>query len=199
MSNYYNLDGIVTALKNDLSESIEKKRLWQAVTYPTKKDGKPFANMNNNFEGATIRGKSYAMQPGETEISVHSWELHVGHVTDSFDIYNLVKYLKDEKQIAKKQNYMPKQTYLEQVYAYDLDDIKQAIAERIVYFEQRIISLEKQIAVAEKAFTEFKTAYGKALDDLEKTTNTNDPAYSKGKTGLYYAVLDTVKERYPYC
>lgn len=45
MASYYNLDGIITELKKRNAEDRAKLEAWEAVTFPTKKDGKPFARM----------------------------------------------------------------------------------------------------------------------------------------------------------
>ena len=198
MSEFYNLDGIIAELKKELEKHIEFLAVWEKVTFPTKKDGTPFANMQKNIDGAKI-GNTAMCQPGEYNLTVNAYTNTSGYVHDTIDIYNLVKYLKDPAQIAKTQNYMPKQSYLEQVYAYDMDDIKQAVTARIEYMTKRVESLKAQIAKAENAYAAFKAAYATALDELQTNCDTQDVGYSNGKNDLYYAVKDTIVNRYPYC
>ena len=45
MSSYYNLDGIKTELNKRIAVEEFYLKQWEAVTFPTKKDGTPFANM----------------------------------------------------------------------------------------------------------------------------------------------------------
>ena len=198
MNGFYNLDGIKTELAKSLEEAKVKKEAWEKVTFITKKDGKPFSILGKNIVGAKISVKPYNMQIGENVLTVYS-NSGYKYISDEIDIYNLVKYLKNEKQIAKTQNYMPKESYLEQVYAFDLDDIKEAVQERISYFEKRIASLEKQIEKAETVYNAFKTEFSNAMNELLANCDTEDPGYSANKNDLFYAVKDTIIERFPYC
>lgn len=87
---------------------------------------------------------------------------------------------------------MPKEPMLEQVYVYDLDDIKEEIQKTIERHKVNIISLQKQINQADETYREFLSAYKNAMDKLKDLCGCDD-------NSLYYAVRDTVKERYPYC
>ena len=198
MNGYYNLDGIKTELVKNLEEAKAKKEAWEKVTFVTKKDGKPFSILGKNIVGAKISTKPYNMQIGQNILTVYS-NSGYKYISDEIDVYNLVKYLKDPAQIAKTQNYMPKQAYLEQVYVYDIDDIKQAVTARIEYMNLRIESLKEQIEKEENAYKAFKAAYAKALDELQANCDTQDVGFSNGKNDLYYAVKDTIINRYPYC
>ena len=70
--------------------------------------------------------------------------------------------------------------------------IKKEIKNRIEYHKKNIVSLEKQLDQAEKAYNDFVADYKKAIENLVKTCGAND-------NSLFYAVSDTVKTRYPYC
>lgn len=199
MNGFYNLDGIKTELAKNLAEAKAKKEAWEKVTFITKKDGKPFSILGKNIVGAKVECSRTYMQAGENVLKVHTNDEKYHYVSDEIDIYTLVKYLKNEKQIAKTQNYMPKESYLEQVYTFDLDDIKEAVQERISYLENRIVSLGEQIKRAEKVYSTFKAAYTSAMAELEINCNTDDPAYTGSKNDLFYMVKDTVIERFPYC
>jgi len=193
MKNYYNLDGIKTQLSINIRATRARLEAWEAVTFPTRKDGSPFKILSKNIEGATIYTEAYAMQPGENKLRVTTWADGSGYISSEIDIYNLVRYLKDEKKIAKTENYMPKLTYLEQVYRYDLEDIKEAVAQKIENLRAELAALENALTLSDTAFTTFRNAYGAALAQLEK-----DTAKEQNST-LYYMILETVKERYPYC
>lgn len=193
MSNYYNLEGIKAEISRQIEQETARMEAWKKVTFPTKKDGKPFAIMSKNIEGARLSPASYAMQPGENVLSITTWSANNGYVRDEVNAHELVKNMKDEAMKAKTQNYQPEQTYLEQVYAYDLDDIKAAVAARIEYLEKRITSLEKQLERADEVYATFKGAYAAAVKAL------SDSAIKDDDTTLYYAVFDTIKNRFPYC
>lgn len=193
MSNYYNLDGIKTMLKKEITLTDARIKAWENVTFPTKKDGTPFKTMSKNISGATYFMETTAMQAGEYRLRVGDWCNGYGYFSDEICVYELVRYLKDDSKRAKTQNYQPKQQWLEQVYTYDLDDIKQAIVDRIARLKKELTALEKQIQVADTVYNNFKTAYGEMLKQLEvDSMKSDDPT-------LYYAILDTVKNRYPYC
>ncbi len=194
MANCYNLDGIKTNLKNEIEEREAILKAWKNVTFPTKKNGEPFAVMSKNINGATYKTADYCLSANNVELKVvannnHKW------TTDSIDCYILVKYLKDKNKIAKTENYMPKEPCLEQIYKYDLEDIKEAVNNRIEYLKGYIDSLKKQLEIADKAYITFKKAYEEAMTVLDEVTGTKKDEYSYLKS----SILDTIKNRYPYC
>lgn len=193
MANFYNLDGIKTELNKTIARKKAILEAWENVSFPTKKDGKPFKVMSKNISGATYFVDSYALQPGEYKLKVHTWADGNGYVTSEINAHNLVKYLKDETKLAKTQNFQPKQTYLEQVYTFDLDDIKQEVATKIANLKAEIIELEAQFAISDEVFTNFRNAYSAAVKELEQSSRKSEDCT------LYYMILDTVKSRYPYC
>lgn len=188
----YNLDEIKTQLKKEISKSRALAEAWEKVTFPTKKDGKPFAILSKNINGAKVTAEQYALQSGENELTVYTSCKECGYINDSIKLYELVRYL-DEGMKAKTENYMPKQSYLEQVYRYDLEDIKKAVANRAKYYRDRAADLERQDEQAERIFTKFRKAYAEAVADLEE-----EAAQFEGRF-LFYAVKETVLDRFPYC
>ena len=185
---------------NDIKQKLEKEidnataflNAWTAVTFPTKKDGTPFANMSKNINGAKYTLESYAMQPGEYCLTVYTQSNLNSYIHDTIDCYMLVRYLKDADKIKKTYNYMPKLSMLEQVYKYDIDDIKKAVTGRIKYHEKRIKSLNEQLLRVEKAYNDFDKAYGEILDKLQEACNTDDISYTNGRNDIFYAIKDAV-------
>ena len=190
---YYNVDDIKTNMKKDLAKAKAFCAAWENVTFPTKKDGSPFAVMSKNIQGAKYQTEQFAMQSGEFELTVFAHCPEAGYIHDEIKAYELIKYLKDPAKLAKTENYMPKQTYLEQVYKYDLDDIKKAVANRAAYWKEYAEDLETQIAGLDRVFQNFRAAYAEAMKTLEE-----DTAHYTHKDS-FYAVRDCVKARYPYC
>lgn len=194
MASCYNLDGIKTKLKNEIEEREAILKAWENVTFPTKKNGEPFAVMSKNINGATYKKADYGLSANNVELKVvannnHKW------TTDSIDCYTLVRYLKDKSKIAKTENYMPKELCLEQVYKFDLEDIKEAVNNRIEYLKGYVESLKKQLEIADKAYAGFRKAYEDAMAVLDNVTETKKDEYSFLKS----SILDTIKNRYPYC
>ena len=174
----YNLDGIKTELKKEISKNETLLKAWEGVTFPTKKDGKPFAVFSKNIEGAKYFKPEYTMQAGENKLSVGGWDDLNGYVNDEIECYTLVEYLKDENMINKTENYMPKSLYLKQVYKFDIEDVKQAVKNRIEYLKNRIESLNEQLLKVDNAYNTFKEMYCDMVNTLKENCNTNDPTFS---------------------
>lgn len=192
MSEYYDLNEIKEGLKKKIAVDNAFLEAWQKVTFPTKKDGKPFAVLSRNIEGATMSEMHFSLQKGENDLTVYTYSRGAGYVSDSIHMYDFVEYLTDKNKIAKKENYQPKQPFLNQVYTFDLEDIKNAVNERIEYFKNHIIELEKQLENADRVYYAFRDAYDKAIKTLQNETSEYSSRF------LYHAVLDCVKDRYPY-
>lgn len=192
MSNHYNLDSIKTELNKRLSYEKSILKAWENVTFPTKKDGTPFKVMSKNFDGAKLYLDNFAWHDYEKRLKVNTFDDLNGYISEDINCYNQVKYISDKSKLEKVSNIMPKEPMLEQIYVYDLDDIKEDIKKTINRHKENIMSLEKQIVQAEKAYNDFVADYKKAIENLIETCGAND-------NSLFYAVRDTVKTRYPYC
>lgn len=103
----------------------------------------------------------------------------------------------DLKNLKKSENIMPKEPMLEQLYMFDLEDIKEAVENRIQYFKNSIEKYEQEIAKADKAYNVFKEAYTNAIKELQNVCGCTDDDTTKNT--LFYAVKDTIVDRYPYC
>lgn len=190
---HYNLDEIKTAIRKGIAINTAFAEAWEKVSFPTKKDGKPFAVMSKNIEGAKYSLEQYAMQAGEYELTVYTFSPAAGYIHDTVKAYELVKYLKDEAKKAKTANYQPEQSYLEQVYTFDLEDIKEAVKARAAYLREYVADLERQLADVDSIFHGFRDAFAAAMKQLEDST-----AHHSHKD-TFYAVRDTVLNRFPYC
>ena len=102
MSNYYNFDGIKTELEKELEKNRAFLAAWENVSFPVKKDGKPFSVISKNIEGAKISACAYAMQAGENELTVYTFSANCGYIHDSIKLYELVRYLKDASRNGKR-------------------------------------------------------------------------------------------------
>lgn len=192
MSSYYNLDNIKAELNKRLSYEKSILKAWENVTFPTKKDGTPFKVMSKNFDGAKLYLDNFAWRDYEKRLKVNIFDDLNGYISEDISCYNQIKYIFDKSKLEKVSNIMPKEPMLEQVYVYDLEDIKEEIQKTINRHKENIVSLEKQIDQAEKAYNDFVSDYKKAIENLVETCGAND-------NSLFYAVRDTVKTRYPYC
>lgn len=198
MSNYINLDEITTALKKRIATNKAFLKAWQAVSFPTKKDGSPFKTMSKNIDGAKYKLENYAMQPGEYELNIYTHTPETGYIHDYIKCYEFVDDIKSPEKLAKKGNYQPQQTYLRQVYTYDLDDIKEAVAKHMVYLTEQIINDEKQLEKLPEVFHSFNAAFKKIIQALDEQTSEFNSNKHFNCSFIYNAVKDCVTERYPY-
>lgn len=176
-----------------IAETEALLKAWKAVTFPTKKDGTPFASMAKNFNGAKYQKKEYTLHCDENELKVTTNYKYNGrnfYTSDSVNTYELVKHLKDKEMKAKTENYMPKITYLEQIYNYDIDDCKKAIAQRIDYLERTLETYKKQLETLVSAYGIFEKEFTDALKNLATNTFKEENCY------LYSDILDAFKKSY---
>ena len=89
MSNYYNLDGVKTELKKRIDAASAKLEAWQAVTFPTKKDGAPFASMAKNIDGAKYNKPAHSLRTGEYELTIYAHSNLNGYISDYIYCYPL--------------------------------------------------------------------------------------------------------------
>ena len=183
--NCRSVGGIKTEIQKRIDEEETLLKAWKEVTFPVKKDGTPFKAMQKNIKGAKYCKETYTLQPGENELKVYIQSKLSGWVEDSISCYNQVERL-DEKKKAKTENYMPKQTCLKQIYAYDLEDIKEAVANRIKYLEENLVTLHEQLEKVDELYNNFSKAYHEALKQLEEASGRDE------NSTLFYLIKDTV-------
>lgn len=149
MNKIYEIEQLKAKAENRIAQTKAFIESWENVTFPTKKDGTPFASMAKNFSGAKYEKEDCSFQDGENQLSIcvnYQSVRETGYSSQKYDsdyvkCYQLVIYLKDEEMKAKTENYLPKQPYLNQVYKYDLDDCKKAVAQRIEYLKKTACNL----------------------------------------------------------
>lgn len=194
----YYFDDVKAGLERDIARCNANAEAWEKVTFPTKKDGKPFAVFSKNIDGASYHCDQYHMRSGENILSVYTYAPHVGYTHDDIYCWENVEDLKDDLKKEKVQNHLPKESVLlKAVYKYDLDDVKDAVSKRIDYLRKRSASLEKQLENADRIFGEFKDAYDKAMNVLAESCKEfeDDNLYH---CELYYDLEKLFKDHYPY-
>lgn len=176
-------EDVTKKLNKALAEHEFFYNLWSSVTFPTKKNGEPFAILSKNIEGARLETNPYSLQDNAKKVVVGGFCEGLGYISDDFNTYENVRYLKDPEKIAKKQNYGEKVAILEQPYYYDLDDIKAEVSKRAQYHKERAEAIRKQIKTAETAHRNFWTAYNEAIRKLEQESGKSEDST------LFYAIL----------
>lgn len=158
---------IINELNKDIEIKKELLKAWrQQVKFVAKKDGTPFKSIQKNIVGASYRQKQYFDRNYEKELYI-CIDTKYGYQYYSFDCYKPVDRLTD-KQKAKTQNYQEKIPYLTQYYKFDIEDIKDAVKERINYLENNIKEKERALQEINNAYDNFYNNYIKAIEQLEK-------------------------------
>lgn len=157
---------IINELNKDIEIKKELLKAWQQVKFITKKDGTPFKSIQKNIVGASYRQKQYFDRNYEKELYI-CIDTKYGYQYNSFDCYKSVDSL-TEKQKTKIQNYQEKLLYLTQYYKFDIEDIKDAVKERINYLENNIKEKERALQKINNAYDNFYNNYIKAIEQLEK-------------------------------
>lgn len=189
----YDANGIRKELENNLTTAQLLKLAWESVTYPTKKDGTPFAVMSKNFSGATYRPSKYACRDGENELEVHAHNDTVGYISDALACYANADDLTDTQK-SKPENLMPKTAVWKQLYRYDLDDIKTRIRQRIEYLTSYCAELRDDLARLDRAYSTYQAALVKARTELYTQLTGN----GTHDTHAYYQIIDTADKTARY-
>lgn len=179
---------IINEINKDIEIKKELLKAWKQVKFVTKKDGTPFKSIQKNIIGASYRQKHCFNRYYEKELYI-CINTKYGYQYNSFNCYESVDCLTD-KQKAKTQNYQEKISYLQQQYLFDIEDIKDAVKERINYLENNIKEKEKALQEISNAYDTFYNSYKKAIEQLQKDVTNKYIRYDIKK--------DVVKSIYEY-
>lgn len=165
--NYDDLDGIQTEIKRQIEKAKCLIEAWKKVTYLTKKDGTPFKSMSKNFDGAT-----YAKKYNNPKLSIWGWSEFSGYEQDYIFCYE-TKY----------------DNGISTTIIYDMEQIKEKVNDRIDDLRHKVVSLEKQLEVSEKAYTEFQEVYNNMRNQLKKLSGCENEKY---ENTLFHAIYGTI-------
>lgn len=171
MSIQYEKENQKNKIMRDLCETKAILEAYKGIKRVYKKDGKPFVNINKNFEGCTIKASQYASQPGENQLWVYGHGNGCGYISAWIDLYSRVEDMKPEE---IKHDPLPKTPMLKQIYSFDCDEIEQAIKEEIARREKEVERLQNLYdrfdGIAEKleiAMENFKNEMGNDIQEYE--------------------------------
>lgn len=164
------------SIKNKVRYELERvealKKAWENVEFVSKKDGKPFKTLSHNIKNAKLECQIGGISNVDNILKVYTSTIKGSYVNDSIYCYSYFEYADKEKIEMKPQNIV-KTKYADcyvDYYVFDIDDIKEAIKDRITYLENELDNLKKQLDNFEIAYANFKEGYLKLLENLKKDT-----------------------------
>lgn len=142
----YQVENLKKEKERMLAQYKALKKAWEAVTFPTKKDGTPFKNLSKNFSGARYYIDAYSRTNCNYILTVNATAEYNNGTTEyiSDDIYchENLKYVK-----IKPENIRGQGLCVEDQYLYDLEEIRNIlIPKRIEYYKKRIKTLEDELS-----------------------------------------------------
>ena len=143
----YVIENLKKEKERELIQYTALKNTWEAVTFPTKKDGTPFKNLSKNFNGAKYYIGAYGLTNCNYMLDVYTFINHPNggteYISDSIYCSETLKYMKHP---INPDNIRKQGIYVEDQYLYDFNEIKNIlIPERINYYTEQIHKLEIEL------------------------------------------------------
>jgi len=182
-----NLEQIKKELQNSIEECNAKIAAWENVKRVTKKDGSDFSTLSKNFENAKIVTADYSIR-NEKQIRVSGWTENRKFVDDYFSIVPCVKNVKFE--VAPDRQI--KESFLEPYFYMTVEEIVEAIENRIAMWKEYVESYEEQLRIADHFYILIENELEKISEILDAVS---DKRNSKNLS-LRYALEHKVKEHY---
>ena len=171
-------------IKEKLRKEREKARVlaeaWEKVSYEVKKDGTPYKDMRKTISGASYRRIPYSCDPYYNELYVHAWGSY-GNVEDSINVFST-----DRSEISRRRD---AENVHENIYIFDLGDIRRAVAERAEYWSCRAESLQKELEIADSAWEKYSRKLQDVIDSMEQEI------VIQGNRELLCLIYDSMREK----
>lgn len=146
MENIYSKEDAQTLLIARLRDAKKELKNLSDIEYATKKDGKPFSNIKNNFKNVTL-GKVYnSFNNANAALWFH---IYGGTYEDGY--FDITVYTEGEDR--------------EKEFTFDV--AKRSIDKQIAQLTERVADYKKQLAEFEKAFAKVDSLLGKIKDELK--------------------------------
>lgn len=173
----------IEELKNNLNKRIERNNIiiekLKSIEIVTKKDGKPFKNLSQNFTNCKIVKDENSLHYNAINLCIY---FMIGYKHDYYkiDLYDYCDELSndDERKIANN-------GILRSIYIYNIDEIKSLINSTIENLKKQKESYKMQLKNCDKIAKSYLDKQFKLIEKLE-----NDCG---GKNSLYYALRDIYK------
>lgn len=156
--------------------------LWRSVKRVSKKDGADFQSIGKNFTGADYKKVTYSIR-ADYEIRV-SGRVNGVWIEDSIDCAPVLRYYKkdvDESRVIKE-------SFLEPYFFMTVDEIMDAIADRIALLEGYIKEEREQARLLEDVFGRFTYEIDNALQAVKDTAG--------ARSSIYYSCIEYMKSKH---
>lgn len=178
MANYntFKIDEIKTKLANGINRNVAIIEKLKSIELVTKKDGKPFKNLAQNFTNCKIGYDGFSLHSDSKSLRVY---FMVGYKHDYYniDLYNYCDTLEDGDERKA-----PNNGILRSIYIYSVDETKSLIDSTIKQLEKQTASYKMQLNNCDKIAKSFLKKQSQLIDELEKNCG--------GKNSLYYSLKD---------
>lgn len=135
-------------IEKDLDYNKSLLEGWQKVTRNYKKDGKPFANLKQNFNNVYIKNSISSLHPEEKEICISVCSNMSGYLSDWITNSALIRY--EGEEFKPSEDRIIKESFLEPYFYLTTDEIEIKINKKIEYYSRRIEELNKALEALNK-------------------------------------------------
>ena len=164
----YIVNDATEEMKKSLQEAETLAELWGAITYPTKKNGEPYAVLSKNFANCRVGLSRIAIYDFEKAIEVHGRTASGHYIYDSLNCYYAMGgYSKYPRAEAHPERVTKPSPYLVPFYVLSLDEIKEDIATRKAYWESVVADKKDALIKVEKGIREVLTAVSDTMSKCE--------------------------------
>lgn len=142
---------------NAAKKKIENKKALidalERVERVRTKSGADFKILSKNFTNCRIEVEDYSMQPNERELKVFYSTPSCGYESHKISLYCHFDSMSKDK---IKHNPEPKYQLLKQIYAYNVDEIEEALKEETSRQRVFLEDLERNLETIENKFDEIE-------------------------------------------
>lgn len=158
MSNINNYEDIRKNIQETIWYYDGRIKMWEAVKFPTKKDGTPFKVLSKNFDGAQIGAYHVVEGWANPYLTVNGYVKRYGNSGDAYDYYDsdhmeihVTKY-NDRLPAHNDEREVRRNEWGTDIEIMTLDEIKSEIQNRIEMFKRHKAEAEEALAMSEEKF-----------------------------------------------
>jgi hypothetical protein len=180
------LKEIVSILEDYKDETIVKIKEWKSVEIKKKKNGEEYARIGQALVNASF-GRYTPVEDGFHPYLTVTFKCGYKWMSDNMQAFFYVDELPEDQ---RERSVVYKDGWSRPTSPMTAEELRQAITNYIKGLEEHLTELEKQIAMAECMFTEYR----KAIEEAEKHIEALDKTIRKKDiypTSLYHLIKAT--------